>query len=510
MHWIDITIMVTYLFGMVAVGMLARGKDEDAEDYFTAGGTLNNWFNTIVVGLSIAGTFFSGISFISYPSVVYSHGILLPVWGLLVGMPLYYVVLRFWFLPRYLSGGWKYPYEVLEVRLGPGTRTVAATLYILMRIGWMAAMIYAPTVAIIAIGRLDSKWFWPIVLVTGLSNTLYTVISGVRGVIVTEAIQMLVIICGVSATIAAAWWQLPVSLGTAVADLASSGRLDVFNFSLDPRVGLTVWTVVLGASVSNLTNYIGDQMSLQRYLATGDVRAASRSFAVNVIGVVIVVLLLTLVGLSLLVFYANAPDPTLPAKADQVFPHFVATRLPVGVAGLLLAALLAATSIPSGINTIAAVLTLDFHARLDRDMTPARHVWWGRFYSLFVGLAATMAAGAVSKLGTLFELSQIILGVFAGPLLSCIVVAVAGWRCTGQAMVVGMLAGWCAGVAVTWSGGAALWVPPAAALTTLLTALILSKLDKGALPGGGFFRIQSPPPVTAAATAASVERTGGV
>lgn len=500
MHWIDVTIMAAYMLGMVAVGMLARGKDEDAADYFTAGGSLSNWFQTIVVGLSIAGTFFSGISFISYPSVVYSSGILLTTWGLLVGMPLYYVVLRFWFLPRYLSGGWKYPYEVLEVRFGPATRTVAASLYILMRIGWMAAMIYAPTVAIITMGKLDWKWFWPIVLVTGLSNTLYTVVSGVRGVIVTEAIQMLVIIFGVGATIAAAWWQLPVSFTTAVTDLAASGRLDVFNFSTDPTVEFTVWTVVFGASIGSLTNYIGDQMSLQRYLATGDVRAASRSFAVNVIGVVIVVVLLTLVGLSLFVFYSHASDPALPAKADQVFPHFVATRLPVGVAGLLLAALLAATSIPSGINTLAAVLTLDFHARVARDMTPARQVWWGRFYSLVIGLAATMAAGVVSRLGNLFQLSQTILGLFAGPLLSCIVVAVGGWRCTGRAMIAGMLLGWAAGVAVTWSGAAALWVAPSAALTTLLTALILSRFDPGGVTRG--LPIIEKQPVAAAAPTA--------
>ena len=500
MHWIDIGIMVAYLVGMTLAGMLARGRDEDAEDYFTAGGSLNNWFHTIVVGLSIAGTFFSGISFISYPSVVYSSGILLTAWGLLVGMPLYYVVLRFWFLPRYLSRGWKHPYEVLEVRFGPGTRTAAALLYVLMRVGWMAAMIYAPTVAIITMGRLDQKWFWPIVLITGLSNTLYTVVSGVRGVIVTEAIQMLVIIFGVSATIASAWWQLPVPFSTAIGDLANSGRLDVLYFSLDPKVGLTVWTVVIGVSVGSLTNYIGDQMSLQRYLATGDVRAASRSFAVNVVGVVIVVSLLSLVGLSLFVFYSHTTDPNLPSKADQVFPHFVATRLPVGVAGLLLAALLAATSIPSGINTLAAVLTLDFHARLKADLTPARQVWWGRFYSLVIGLAATMAAGLVSRLGTLFELSQIILGVFAGPLLSCIVLAVGGWRCTGRAMIAGMLLGWGAGVAVTWSGAAALWVAPSAALTTLLAALLLSRFDP-AVGGSGLGAVEKEPAARSAAAA---------
>src|SRR3954451_23776351 len=114
MHRIDLSIMAAYTIGIFAIGLLSRGKDKDAADYFIAGGTLNTWFHTIVVGLSIAATFFSGISFIAYPSIVYSNGILLTVWGLLVCMPIYYIVLRFWFLPRYLSGNWEYPYQLLE------------------------------------------------------------------------------------------------------------------------------------------------------------------------------------------------------------------------------------------------------------------------------------------------------------------------------------------------------------------------------------------------------------
>jgi SSS family solute:Na+ symporter len=340
-------------------------------------------------------------------------------------------------------------------------------------------------------GNLDKKWFWPIVLVTGLTNTAYTVFSGIRGVIVTEAIQMIVIMLGVSATIASAWWQLPVPMHEAWAGLRASGRLDVMKFSVDPKAGLTVWTVVCGITVANLCNYIGDQMSLQRYLATGDVKAASRSFAVNFVGVLIVVGLLTTVGLSMAVFYANVTDPALPQSADQVFPHFVSTRLPVGVAGLLLAALLAATSIPSGINTLAAVLTLDFHARFARDMTEAKQAWWGRVYSLIIGLAATLAAGIVSSLGTLFELSQIILGVFAGPLLSCIVVAVGGWRCPGWAMVTAMLTGWAAGVAVSFSGAAALWVAPVSAAVTLALAFMLGRFSSREAAGAGFPVVQA-------------------
>jgi SSS family solute:Na+ symporter len=343
-------------------------------------------------------------------------------------------------------------------------------------------MIYAPTIAIMTMGNLNKKWFWPIVLVTGLSNTVYTVFSGIRGVIVTEAIQMLVIMLGVGATIAAAWWQLPVSFSTALHDLRASGRLELLHFSLDPKAGLTVWTVVFGITIANLCNYIGDQMSLQRYLATGDTKAASRSFLVNVVGVVIVVLLLTTVGLSLFVYYSHAHDPALPSTPDQVFPHFVATRLPVGVAGLLLAALLAATSIPSGINTLAGVLTLDFHARFRPGLTDAQLARWGRIYSLAIGLAATAAAGIVSSLGTLFESSQIILGVFAGPLLSCIVLAVGGFKARGWAMTTGILIGWAAGVGVTFVGAYALWVAPVSAVVTIAVAIGLSLFDTPPVP----------------------------
>jgi SSS family solute:Na+ symporter len=240
-------------------------------------------------------------------------------------------------------------------------------------------------------------------------------------------------------------------------------------------------------------------MSLQRYLATGDVKAASRSFLVNVVGVVIVVLLLTMVGLSLFVFYNSVADPSIPARADEVFPFFVATRLPIGIAGLLLAALLAATSIPSGINTLAGVLTLDFHARLRRDLTDAQLANWGKFYSLVIGLAATAAAGVVSRLGSLFEASQVILGWFAGPLLSCIVVAVGPWRCRGWAMVTGMLTGWTAGMGVRYAGASALWVAPVSALLTVVVALGLSMFNRERATGSGFEvkPLAPPQPVTA-------------
>lgn len=476
MHWIDLTIMAVYIIAMVVIGLLSRGERETTQDYFTAGGKLGqSWFTTIVVGISIAGTYFSGISFISYPSVTYQFGIILFVGACFVCMPITYLILRYWFLPRYLAGNWKFPYDVVEHRFGRGTRTMAAALFVMMRVGWMAAMIYAPTIAIMTMGNLGPEWFWPIVIITGVSNTIYTVFSGIRGVIVTEAIQMCVIALGIGATIWFALGHLPVGWDVAIADLKNAGKFNLNNWSLDPTKGITMWTVLIGVTIANLANYVGDQMALQRYLATGTVQAGSRSFFVNFIGVTIVLALLGVVGMSLFIYYLHANDPNLPAKADQVFPYFVRTQLPVGIAGLLLAALLAATSIPSGINTLAGVITLDFRMRFGSPMTEAQQLRFAKITSLFIGLAATAAAGLVGKLGTLFDLTQVILGVFAGPLLACVMMSVSRIRCSGPAMSIGLACGSALGISlVMWSKVAPLWISPMAAGTTALLALVLS------------------------------------
>ena len=110
------------------------------------------------MGLSIAGTFFSGISFIAYPSVVDSRGYSALRLGVLVCLPISTSVLRFWFLPRYLAGGTGSTRDqVLEALVRPGTRTFAAGLYILMRIGWMAAMIMGADLAIFDDGATSTE-----------------------------------------------------------------------------------------------------------------------------------------------------------------------------------------------------------------------------------------------------------------------------------------------------------------------------------------------------------------
>jgi len=113
---VDTAIIIVYLAAMIAVGLATRGRQQDVDDYFIAGGQLRGWFGSILVGFSIAATLFSGISFIFYPSVMYSGGIVLLLGVVTVCMPAAYLVLR-WFLPRYLGQSITHPYESIEILL---------------------------------------------------------------------------------------------------------------------------------------------------------------------------------------------------------------------------------------------------------------------------------------------------------------------------------------------------------------------------------------------------------
>jgi SSS family solute:Na+ symporter len=482
MSTIDVIIIVAYLLGSMLIGLLLRGKDKSSEDFFTASGGLTSLFSIVVVGLSIASALFSGISFVMYPGVVYSSGITVIAGIILICMPVSYLVLRYWFLPRYLGHGCRFPYDIVEERFGLGTRMLASGLFALMRIGWMAAMVYAPTLAIMTMGKLDARWFWPLILAQGLSSTIFTVFVGVRGVVITDALQMIVIGLGIAATIGFALTQIPVPLSVAWSDVMHSGRLIHLDFSLDLTKGLTFWTITIGIIVGNLGNYVADQMSLQRYLATGSASAAGRSFLVNVVGVYAILILLAAIGMSLFVYYSHVPDPTLPMRngvidADRVFPHFVATRLPTGIAGLLMAAIMAASSMTPGINTVAGVLTVDFHARIWPRTSKAQQLRWARYYSLIVGVASTIVAGLLADARGLFELVQVILGVFSGPLLACVVLAVSGIRLSGRAMSIGMVVGCLVGIAATRTSLAGLWVAPLSVITSMLVSLAVGLLD---------------------------------
>lgn len=468
MHLLDYCIIAIHFIASVSIGIACRGKQRDINDYFTGSGTLGGALGTLLIGFSIAATLFSGISFLAYPSVVYSSG--MRVFPVVICLIPSYFILRYWFLPRFLNLGYRQPYAHIESHYGPTVRRLTSVLYILYRVGWMGALIYVPTLMIIAAMQLSEDWFWPLVLVIGLSSTLYTVIGGIRGVIVTDALQFVIIMFGVLFCLLYILFNIDVPAGRIVSDLREDGALTLFDFSLDLSQPFTIWTIGIGLTITNLAIYTGDQMSLQRYLASSSPKNATRSFGANIVGATLVLLLLFMVGLLITAWYRYHPDPALPEMADKVFPYFAATQLPMGIAGLLIAAILAATmsSMTSGINILANSITSDFYAPAHPGKSKHEMLRFARWASLGIGLAATVVSGFVRHLGTIWDMVQIFGGTLLGPIFVVVLTATFRWRVRPGAVLVALPTAMVVGIAVSRSGAATLWIIPASILTTLV------------------------------------------
>ena len=165
MTFIDYFIIGAYMLGILAVGLLSKGKEDSAEDYFAAGGRMGGLLSTVIVGLSIAATFFSGLSFVAVPSIIISDG--LKVTLVLVTLPISSWIVCGWFIPRYLALKTLHPYEIIRRHIGSRASNVTSALFVLLRVGWMAALLYAPTILLLTTMRLGDQWLWPLILVMG-------------------------------------------------------------------------------------------------------------------------------------------------------------------------------------------------------------------------------------------------------------------------------------------------------------------------------------------------------
>lgn len=466
MHALDYWIIAIHFIVSVTLGITCRGKQRDVNDYFTGGGSLGGRLGTLLIGLSIAATLFSGISFLAYPSVIYTSG--LQVFPVILSLIPSYFILRYWFLPRYFRLGYRQPYAHVESHYGRTVRRCVSVLYIVYRIGWMGALIYVPTLMIIASMQLSEEWFWPLVLIIGFSSTLYTVIGGIRGVIVTDALQFVIILVGVLFCLIYIGFNIGVPAGIILSDLRADGMLVLFDFSLDLTQSFTVWTIGIGLTLGNLAMYTADQMSLQRYLASGTPRAASRSFGTNILGATLVLLLLFMVGVLLAAWYRYHPDPELPEMADKVFPYFAASQLPVGTAGMLIAAILAATmsSMTSGINVLANSITSDFYAPARPGRSAKDLLRFARWTSLGIGIAATIVSGYIRHLGTIWDIIQITSGTLLGPIFVVILTAALKWQVRPVVMLAALPVAVLTGAAVARTDAATLWIIPVTVTTT--------------------------------------------
>ena len=439
---IDFAVMGGYLLLVFLLGAAFAREQRSTKDFFLAGRTMG-W---IPVGISLMATIFSAISFISVPSVVATFGLVIFA-GSWVSLLLIPIVTRV-FIPFFCKLNVYSGYEYLEHRFDVRVRCMASGMFIVWRICWMALALYVPCLALqAAMGSENMALLYTMIVVLGVLATVYTVLGGMKAVIWTDVVQFCVLFGGVVVAIVYISGRVHGGVAGVWAFARQQGHLDVMMSStVRPEFGslfqwakwyftlpISLVAVMVGTFISQLGFFSVDQVMLQRYFSAKSEREAKRSFIMNVIGLFVLGFLLTMLGMHLFAFYQGEVPGELAARGggwDRVLPYFASHEIWAGVAGVIIAALFAATmsSVDSGINSVSTAVLVDFYQRLckkqkypwqsENDLEQSkRQLVLARWLTVFFGLVATVLACFVREIGdNVIDITNKIVNNFSGPM----------------------------------------------------------------------------------------------
>jgi SSS family solute:Na+ symporter len=363
------------------------------------------------------------LTYLAFPGEMIKYGPMMCAQTL--AFPVVLLIVGWWLIPRIMqqhdvtSG-----YELLEKRLGLTGRMLGASMFMTLRIVWMSAILYATSSKVVVpLMGLDPFWAPFISVAMGVITLIYASEGGMRAVVMTDALQSLIMCAGAVVVVAvvsadlgsvSAWWPHA---------WAAHWQEPVFWFRPDVRV--TFMGAFLNMVVWMTCTCGSDQMAIQRYLSTRDVKAARQSLGIHLVTEVVMVGLLALVGLAVLGYYTAHPeglanDSAVIHQADELLPRFVVTVLPGGLAGLVIAAMLSAamSSLSSGMNSSSAVITNDFVGRLrPHHWSQSEEVRVARWASVLIGIVAVVLSMFVGQLAeNLQELCIKVVNLLTAPL----------------------------------------------------------------------------------------------
>lgn len=438
----DIVVLVTYLLGVVGLGVWFFRKSRNPEGYMAASRSMPGW----VVGLSIFGTYVSSISFLALPGKAFSSD-----WNALAfsfSLPLAAWVATIWFVPYYREGDAVSAYQHLEQRFGVWARTYAATCYLLTQVARMGSVMYLLALPLHQL----LGWNVPaLILVTGGLTTLYTLLGGIEGVIWTDALQSIVLATGAVACAIILPMTMPdgASQMLEIATNHDKFSLGSMGFSLSQP---TFWVVLIYGMFINLQNFGIDQSYVQRYIAAKSDADARKSVWIGALVYVPISIIFLWIGTALFSYYYVQPDllpESLQAeiaedKGDGVFPYFIVDGLPTGVSGLLVAAIFAAamSTLSTSLNGAATLTLTDYYRRFIRPHASERESMVVLYVSTMAwGVIGTTTAIAMIEVQSILDAWWQLAGIFSGGMLGLFLLGMLSRKAGNAAAVVGVILG---------------------------------------------------------------------
>jgi solute:Na+ symporter, SSS family len=435
---IDLIVFIVYLVGIIVFGISFYQKNRTASDYSTGSQTLPAW----VIGLSIFATFVSSISFLALPGIALHANWNAYVFSLAI--PFAMVMAIKFFIPLYRSVGSPSAYTYLEIRFGVWARLYVATFWLLTQVMRVAVILYLLALPMYVILGWDMRL---IIVVTGASVMLYSILGGIKAVIWTDAIQAIILITGSVITIGYIMLALPEGPAQYFTVASAHNKFSLGSFGLSLTES-TFWVVLIYGLFINLQNYGIDQNFIQRYMSARSEKEAISSALGGGLLYVPVSLLFFMIGTGLFVYYQVFPT-ALPVEyqesgmADSVFPFFIVNVLPAGITGLLIASIFAAgmSTVSTSLNSGATVILNDFYKRF-REQT-------GEKESVTV---LYVASGVICLLGLIVSFSMIeaeavlevwwnLAGIFSGGMLGLFLLGYFAQKVDNVAAVTGVVLG---------------------------------------------------------------------
>ena len=381
MRPLDVAVIAAYCVAVVVFGLVLAGRQRDASDYFLGHRGLPWW----ALMLSIVATETSALTVISIPGIAARGDLtfLQLTFGYLVGR----IGVAALLLPGYFEGTQETAYQRLERRFGTAARRTASGVFLLTRALADCVRIFATAIPLAII----THWsFAAGILAIGVVTLIYTWVGGLRAVVWVDVIQLGVYLLGGIATLIVAT-QLAGGAG-AFARAWHEGKLVTLDFRPSLTALYTFWGGVVGGGLLSAASHGTDHLIVQRLLAARGLKDAQRALVGSGVFIILQFALFLLVGTSL--WLAGADDGRM--RGDAIYPSFVITQLPAGLAGLVVASILAAamSSHASAVNSLASASTLDFYAPLAGRHEPGHLLRVGRWLTLF--WTAVLVTGAMA------------------------------------------------------------------------------------------------------------------
>jgi SSS family solute:Na+ symporter len=445
---IDLIIIVVYLVGILLIGILSvRLKKITSEGYFLAGRGLG-W---VMVGAALFASNISTIHLVGLAASGYNEGF---VWGNFEWMAsITLILLGLVFAPFYFKSRISTLPEFLEKRYNSTARSIMAFIAIIGALFVHIGMsLYAGAVvfhAFFGINVITS------IIVISVITTIYTVLGGLKAVVVTESIQTVILIIGAIILTGFAIAALPENGVSTLAELKAHlkpGQMNMLHTKESLGVlgeggfesGLTWYACLLGYPINGLWYWCSDQTIVQRVLGAKSMQAAQMGPIFAGFLKILPVFILVLPGVIAYVLFRDI----IGTNANQTLPVMIDQLLPTGLKGIMAAALLAAlmSTIAAALNSSATLVSLDIVKRIKPSTTDRQQIQIGRIAAVVVMILAMAWSTQGDKFSSIFEAINKIAAALAPPVATVFLFGVFSKRGTGRAAVVTLIVGLVLGI----------------------------------------------------------------